>query len=82
MTETSYYEVTVQGVLGPAACAAFAPLRVDRSHTTTSISGGLTQEALHELLDRVRDLALELLEIRQIPPNDAAQRPGKHSTSG
>lgn len=67
MTRTSY-EIKVVGSLGPAAREAFADLAVDVEPTSTVLSGELEQVDLHELLDRVRALGLELVEVKQTPP--------------
>jgi hypothetical protein len=62
------YEVRVVGSLGPAAREAFANLAVDVEPTSTVLSGDLEQTDLHALLDQVRALGLELVEVRQAPP--------------
>lgn len=63
------YEIRVIGSLGPAAREAFADLVIDVEPTTTVLSGELDQVDLHELLDRVRALGLELVDVRQPPPD-------------
>jgi hypothetical protein len=66
-----HYEVRVNGVLGSDWSAWFDGLQVtsdDRGQTT--IAGPLAdQAALHGLLAKVRDLGLELLEVRRIRPD-------------
>jgi hypothetical protein len=59
------YEVRVVGSLGPAARDAFAELTVEVEPTSTVLSGELEQADLHALLDQVRALGLELVEVRQ-----------------
>jgi hypothetical protein len=65
------YEVRVDGVLDGRWSAWFDGLQVsgdDRGQTT--IAGPVTdQAALHGLLDKVRDLGLELLEVHRIDPD-------------
>jgi hypothetical protein len=61
------YEIRVVGSLGPAARAAFADLDIDIEPVSTTLSGYLEQEDLHALLDRMRDLGIELLDLRQLP---------------
>jgi hypothetical protein len=61
----SPYEIRVVGALGAAARQAFADLAVDVEPTATVLSGQLDQESLHDVLDRVRALGLELLDVRQ-----------------
>jgi len=38
--------------------------------TITVLSGEFDQRGLHALLDRVRALGLELVDVRQAPPSD------------
>ena len=64
----SPYEIRVVGALGPAARQAFTGLAIDVEPTATVLSGELDQAALHEVLDRVRALGLELLDVKQAPP--------------
>ncbi len=65
------YEIRVNGVLGSGWSAWFDGLQVtsdDRGQTT--IAGPIAdQAALHGLLARVRDLGLELLEVRRTDPD-------------
>ena len=66
-----HYEIRVRGVLDGGWSAWFDGLRVtsdERGHT--SITGPVTdQAALHGLLAKVRDLGLELLEVRRTDPH-------------
>jgi hypothetical protein len=59
------YEIRVVGALGPAAREAFADMLVEVEPTITVLSGDLDQRGLHDLLDRVRALGLELVGVRQ-----------------
>jgi hypothetical protein len=65
-----HYEIRVNGVLGSGWSALFDGLQVtsdDRGQTT--IAGPVAdQAALHGLLAKVRDLGLELLEVRRTDP--------------
>jgi hypothetical protein len=61
------YQVRVLGKVGPAACQAFADFDVHVEPTATVLSGVLDQAALHGLLARVRDLGLELVDVRRVP---------------
>jgi hypothetical protein len=69
--EPARYELRVQGVLDPGWSAWFEGLRVTSDQAgQTTISGPVTdQAALHGLLAKVRDLGLELLEVRRIDPD-------------
>ena len=60
------YEIRVAGTLGPAAQEAFGGLDIDTEPTATVLSGELDQAALHGLIDRVRALGLELVDIRRV----------------
>jgi hypothetical protein len=66
-----HYEIRVNGVLDSGWSAWFDGLQVtsdERGHTT--IAGQVTdQAALHGLLAKVRDLGLELLEVRRTDPD-------------
>lgn len=62
------YEIRVIGSLGPAAREAFSDLVVDVEPLATVLTGELDQAQLHALLDRIRALGLELVDVRQTPP--------------
>jgi hypothetical protein len=72
---SNYYEVRVLGSLGPAGREAFADLVVDVEPTSTVLAGDLEQAELHALLDRVRALGLELVEVKQTPRLGPRPRP-------
>jgi hypothetical protein len=65
-----HYEIRVNGVLGSGWSAWFDGLQItsdDRGQTT--IAGPIAdQAALHGLLAKIRDLGLELLEVRRPDP--------------
>jgi hypothetical protein len=60
------YEVSVLGQIGPAARDAFEGLTVHVVPSTTVLSGTLDQAALLSLLERIRALGLELVDIRRV----------------
>lgn len=62
------YEIRVIGSFGPDAREAFADTIVQVEPTITVLSGEFDQRDLHALLDRVRALGLELVDVRQAPP--------------
>lgn len=72
MMRRNSYEIRVLGSLGPAALEAFDGMSVDVEPTTTVLSGNLDQADLHGLLDRVRALGLELVDVRLTPPRPGA----------
>jgi hypothetical protein len=63
------YEIRVVGSLGPAAREAFADMLVEVEPTITVLSGDLDQGDLHDLLERIRSLGLELVDVKQAPPD-------------
>ena len=63
------YTISVLGSLGPATREAFADMVVETEPTITVLSGPLDQHGLHNVLDRVRALGLELIEIKQATPD-------------
>ena len=66
-----HYEIRVRGVLGSDWSAWFDGLLVTSDeHGQTLIAGPVVdQAALHGLLAKVRDLGLELLEVRRTDPD-------------
>lgn len=66
------YEVRVAGKLGPSAREAFTDIIVEVEPASTILSAQLDQDGLHALLDRVRALGLELVDIRQAPDPPSA----------
>ena len=65
-----HYEIRVNGVLDSRWSAWFDGLQLTSDQSgQTSIAGPITdQAALHGLLAKVRDLGLELLEVRRTDP--------------
>jgi hypothetical protein len=65
-----HYEIRVNGVLGSRWSAWFDGLQVtSEEHGQTTIAGPVAdQAALHGLLAKIRDLGLELLEVRRTDP--------------
>ena len=66
-----HYEIRIRGVLDSGWSAWFEGLRVSSDqHGQTTIAGPVVdQAALHGLLAKVRDLGLELLEVRRTDPD-------------
>jgi hypothetical protein len=66
-----HYEIRVRGVLDSGWSAWFEGLRVtsDQQGQTTIAGPVVDQAALHGLLVKVRDLGLELLEVRRTDPD-------------
>jgi hypothetical protein len=66
------YEIRVAGSLGPMARAAFTDVALEAEPTSTVLCADLDQAGLHAMLDRVRALGLEIVEIRQAPARPRA----------
>jgi hypothetical protein len=66
-----HYEIRVNGVLDSGWSAWFDGLQVTSDqHGQTIIAGPIAdQAALHGLLAKIRDLGLELLEVRRTDPD-------------
>jgi hypothetical protein len=66
-----HYEIRVNGVLDSGWSAWFDGLQViSDQHGQTIIAGPIAdQAALHGLLAKIRDLGLELLEVRRTDPD-------------
>jgi hypothetical protein len=69
---TRTYEIRVVGALGPAGRKAFADVSIEVEQTATVLTADVAQSGLHALLDRVRDLGLELIDIKQMPPRPSS----------
>jgi hypothetical protein len=66
-----FYRITVRGVLTDRLAAAFEPLRPAAADGLTVLSGVCRDPAaLYGVLDRMRDLGLELLGVESSDPVD------------
>lgn len=59
------YQIKVSGSLDPTAREALAGLAPEDGAAVTVLSGDLDQRGLHAVLDQMRALGLELVEITQ-----------------
>jgi hypothetical protein len=67
----SSYEIRIKGRIGEALRAAFADLKVTIRPVETVVYGQVAdQAALHGLLDRIQELGLEVVEVRQLPGDE------------
>ena len=73
------YEIRVRGHLGKTTRRAFPALNVEIQDRDTLLRGDLAdQSALHGVLSQIESLGLELLELRRLPPDAAADKaPGQ-----
>jgi hypothetical protein len=70
------YEIAVRGSLGPRMTAAFQDLEARADGEMTVLRGELGSASLGTVLASIRDLGLELVDVRVIaatePPGPAA----------
>ena len=78
----STYEIHVAGRLGPRWAAWFDPMGITaRTDGTTVLRGSVVDQAvLHGVLQRLRDLGIPLISLRQLPP-DPTHEPPAHPTT-
>ena len=63
-----FYRITIRGRLGDRFADAFEPLKMEIEDGNTVLAGVcVDMSALYGILDRVRDLGLELWEVRSSP---------------
>jgi hypothetical protein len=60
------YEISIAGRLDKTATAAFAGLDIAVSRGVTVLRGEFDQAGLHGLLERIRALGLDLVEVRRV----------------
>jgi len=68
----AFYEITVGGTLGPRVTAALGDLPAETKGTLTVLRGELGSPELSELLTRMRDLRLELIDVRLVATTESA----------
>jgi hypothetical protein len=69
------YEIRVRGRVTPALLARFEGLQAQVEPVETVLHGPVQdQAALHGMLDLVRALGLELLEVRRLPGDASTER--------
>jgi hypothetical protein len=67
--EPRSYRIVVRGRLGAAFGESFEGLRVQPEPGLTVLRGELVDQAqLYGLLDRLRDLALDLVRLEEVEP--------------
>ncbi|MGD9894255.1 MAG: hypothetical protein AB7R89_06395 [Dehalococcoidia bacterium] len=70
------YELVVRSELGSRFASAFAGMEVHAEGGITRIAGPVQDQAqLHGLLDRIRDLGIELVSVNPIAASRTADRP-------
>ena len=72
------YEIRIKGRLSDSLLAAFEGLTATVEPVETVLHGPVSdQSSLHDLLDRIQSLGLELVEIRRLPAS--AEEPPSES---
>ena len=67
------YELRLRGALSRHALSVFDEMEM---HSDTIVTGVVQdQAALHGLLERIRDLGLELLDVHQVTDTEARSQP-------
>jgi hypothetical protein len=63
-----FYRIRIGGTLSERFAAAFDGMRVEPEHGTTVLSGVcIDTSALYGVLDRLRELGLDLLDVESFP---------------
>ncbi|MGZ4594027.1 MAG: hypothetical protein ACXV3C_09165 [Actinomycetes bacterium] len=72
------YEIHLRGHLPPELVAGLGDATsIEAPAETVLLTQRIDQEGLHQLIGRLRDLGIELLELRRTPEGDSATR-GSH----
>ena len=62
------YEIRVRGRVSPIVLEGFEGMEAELAHVETLLHGPVRDQAeLHGLLDRIKALGLELVEVRRLP---------------
>ena len=65
--DPTQYEFRVRGRLGEGVLATFAGMDAEIEPVETILRGDVTdQAALHRILEQIRSLGLELVEVRRV----------------
>jgi hypothetical protein len=65
---THRYQIIVSGRLGVVLHEAFRDLHIEPHGTDTALTGDLDRSGLHDVLTRIRDLALDLIGLTCLAP--------------
>jgi hypothetical protein len=86
---TRRYQIIVSGRLGMIGREAFREFQIDPHGADTVLTGDLNQSGLHDVLTRLRDLALDLVGFTCLAPEpgigyqvDAVRRQGNAVRAG
>jgi hypothetical protein len=70
------YEICVAGPWDQSVAAEFPDVDVAVEERSIVLSADLDQAALHGLLERIRVLGIELIEVRRARSSSGKRRPG------
>jgi hypothetical protein len=73
------YRIVVRGEIGELVANAFRGLRIETGHGQTVLTGEVVDAAaLYGILDHLRDLAIEVVSLREVDPEGVgkAESPG------
>jgi len=62
----AFYEITVRGTLGPRVIAALGDHPVEAQESITILRDEFGAAGLDDILARIRDFRLELLDVRVV----------------
>jgi hypothetical protein len=62
------YVIRINGHLGATLLSAFPAMAWQRQGSVTVLTGVLDRPGLHGILAEIEALGLDLLEVRQLPP--------------
>jgi hypothetical protein len=72
-TPARRYQIIVSGRLSMVCCEAFRDLQIEPRGTDTALTGDLNRSGLHDVLTRIRDLALDLVGFTCLAPGPVVQ---------
>ncbi len=70
------YMIRIKGQLGATLLSAFPAMAWKRQGQETVLTGMLDRPALHGVLAEIEVLGLDLLEVRQLAPEDRSAESG------
>jgi hypothetical protein len=74
------YTIRIKGRLGPTALSAFPTMTCELKSSETVLTGLLEdRSAVFGVIAQIEALALELLELRQVPATPKSPGPGRRS---
>lgn len=81
---TPQYEIRVKGHLGPRWSAWFDGMSITTEGDGTTVITGpvVDQAALHGLLQKLRDVAVPLVSLQQLPANATTEPRALDTTEG